>query len=43
LDVPVQGQPCEGNGDRREHLSATDQPHGRTPTPLARGPARDNN
>jgi hypothetical protein len=42
-DVPVQGEPSEGNDDRRERRSAANQPHGRTPTPPARGPARDNN
>jgi hypothetical protein len=39
----VQEQPREGNGDRRECRPAADQPHGRAPTPLARGPTRDNN
>jgi hypothetical protein len=42
-DIPVQEQPREGNGDRRECRPAADQPHGRAPTPLARGPTRDNN
>jgi hypothetical protein len=39
----VQGQPCEGKDDRREHHPAADQPHGRAPTPPARGVVRDNN
>jgi hypothetical protein len=42
-DIPVQEEPREGNGDRRERRPAADQPHGRAPTPPARGPARDNN
>jgi hypothetical protein len=42
-DVPVQGEPHEGNDDRRERRLAADQPRGRAPTPLARGPSRDNN
>jgi hypothetical protein len=39
----VQEEPREGNDDRREHRPATDQPHGRAPTPPACGPARDKN
>jgi hypothetical protein len=42
-DIPVQEGPREGNGDRHERRPAADQPHGRTPTPPARGPARENN
>jgi hypothetical protein len=42
-DIPVQEQPREGNGDRRERRPAVDQPHGRAPTPPARGPVHDNN
>jgi hypothetical protein len=41
-DVPVQGEPREGNSDRPECRPAADQPHGRAPTPLAHGPACDN-
>jgi hypothetical protein len=43
----VQEEPHDGNGDRRERRPAAEQPHGRAPTPPARGPARgparDNN
>jgi hypothetical protein len=39
----VQGEPREGNGARRERRLAADQPHGRAPTPPARGPEPDNN
>jgi hypothetical protein len=39
----VQEQPREGNGDQRKCRPAAEQPHGRAPTPLTRGPARDNN
>jgi hypothetical protein len=39
----MQEEPREGNGDRRERRPAADQPHGRAPTPPARGLARDNN
>jgi hypothetical protein len=39
----VQGEPHEGNSNRRERRPVTDQPHGRASTPLARGPAPDNN
>jgi hypothetical protein len=43
-DIPVQEEPREGNGDRRERRPAIDQPRGRAPTPSpAREPARDNN
>jgi hypothetical protein len=42
-DVPVQGEPREGNGARRERRLAADQPQGRAPTPPARGPEPDNN
>jgi hypothetical protein len=41
-DIPVQKEPCEGNDDWRERRPVADQPHSRAPTPLARGPARDN-
>jgi hypothetical protein len=39
----VQEEPREGNGVRRERRPAAEQPHGRAPTPPARGSARDNN
>jgi hypothetical protein len=39
----VQGEPREGNGDRRERRPAADEPHGRAPTPSARRPKPDNN
>jgi hypothetical protein len=39
----MQGEPREGNDNRRECRSAADQPHGRAPTPPARGLACDNN
>jgi hypothetical protein len=39
----MQEEPREGNGDRLERCPATDQQHGRAPTPPACGPARDNN
>jgi hypothetical protein len=42
-DIPVQGEPREGNDNRRERRPAADQPHGRAPTPPAREPARNNN
>jgi hypothetical protein len=42
-DIPVQEEPREGNGDRRERRPAADQPHSRAPTPSACGPAGDNN
>jgi hypothetical protein len=42
-DVPVQGEPREGIGDRRERRPTADQPHGYAPTPPARGPEPDNN
>jgi hypothetical protein len=42
-DIPVQEKPHEGNGDLRECRPAAEQPHGRGPTPPARGPTRDNN
>jgi hypothetical protein len=42
-DIPVQEEPREGKGDRRERRLAANQPHGRTPTPPAHKPARDNN
>jgi hypothetical protein len=29
----VQGEPCEGNGNRRKRRPAADQPHDRAPTP----------
>jgi hypothetical protein len=41
-DIPVQEEPREGNGDRRKRRPAADQLHSPAPTPLARGPARDN-
>jgi hypothetical protein len=39
-DVPVQGEPGEGNGDRCERRLVVDQPQGRAPTPPARARAR---
>jgi hypothetical protein len=39
----VQGEPHEGNDNRRECHPAAEQPHGRAPTPPARGPAPHNN
>jgi hypothetical protein len=39
----MQGEPHEGNGNRRERRLTADQLHGRAPTPPARGPAPDNN
>jgi hypothetical protein len=39
----VQEQSYEGNNDRCECRPAADQPHGRAPTPSARGTARDDN
>jgi hypothetical protein len=39
----MQEEPREGNGDRCERRPAAEQPHGRAPTPLARGPTRYNN
>jgi hypothetical protein len=39
----VQGEPHEGNDDRRERHPAADQPHGHAPTPPARRPVPDNN
>jgi hypothetical protein len=42
-DIPVQEEPREGNGDRRERRPAADQSHSRAPTPPARGLARDDN
>jgi hypothetical protein len=42
-DILMQEEPREGNGDRRERRPAADQPHDHTPTPTARGPARDSN
>jgi hypothetical protein len=41
-DVPVQEQPREGNGERRERRPATEQPRARAPTLPARGRMRDN-
>jgi hypothetical protein len=41
-DIPVQEQPREGNGDRRECHPTAEQSRGRAPMPPARGPARDN-
>jgi hypothetical protein len=41
-DVPVQEQPREGNGERRERSSAAEQPRARASTPPARGRTRDN-
>jgi hypothetical protein len=41
--IPVQEEPREGNSDRRERRLAADHPHGRAPTPPARGLARDDN
>jgi hypothetical protein len=42
-DIPVQGEPPEGNGNRREHRPVADEPHDRAPTPPTRGPELDNN
>jgi hypothetical protein len=42
-DIPVQEEPHEGNGDRRERRPAADQPRDRTPTPPPRRATRDNN
>jgi hypothetical protein len=39
----MQGEPHEGNGDRRECRPTADQLHGHAPTPPAHGSARDNN
>jgi hypothetical protein len=39
-DVPVQGEPREGNGDQRERRPVVDQPQGHTPTPPVRARAR---
>jgi hypothetical protein len=41
-DVPVQEQPRERNGERRERSPAAEQPRARAPTPPARGRTRDN-
>jgi hypothetical protein len=42
-DIPMQEEPREGNGDRRECRPAAEQPHDRVSTPPAHGPARENN
>jgi hypothetical protein len=42
-DVPVQEQPREGNGERRERRPAAEQPQARVLMPPARGRTRDNN
>jgi hypothetical protein len=42
-DIPAQEGPRERNDDQRERCPAADQPHGRAPTPLESGLARDNN
>jgi hypothetical protein len=42
-DAPVQGEPHEGNVDRRECRPAADQPRDRVPTPPARAPEPNNN
>jgi hypothetical protein len=42
-DVPVQGEPHEENGNRRERRPAVDQSRGRAPTPPQRAPKPDNN
>jgi hypothetical protein len=42
-DVPVQGEPHKGNGDRREPRPTADQLCGRVPTPPARTLEPDNN
>jgi hypothetical protein len=39
----VQGEPREGNDNRREHRPAAYQSHGRAHTPPTRGPVLDNN
>jgi hypothetical protein len=36
-NIPVQEEPREGNGDRRERRPTADQPRGRAPMPPARG------
>jgi hypothetical protein len=41
-DVPVQGEPGNANGNRRERRPATSQPHGRAPTPPAPAPEPNN-
>jgi hypothetical protein len=40
---PCRRSPTWGNDDRRERRPAADQPHGRAPTPPARGPTHNNN
>jgi hypothetical protein len=42
-DIPVQEEHRERNGDQCERYPAANQPHGRAPTPPARGSAHDNN
>jgi hypothetical protein len=42
-DVPVQGEPREENGNRRERRPAADQPRGRAPTLPAHVPEPCNN
>jgi hypothetical protein len=39
----MQGEPHEGNGDRRERRPAAYQPRRHAPTPPARAPEPDNN
>jgi hypothetical protein len=41
-DVPIQGEPGNANGNRRECFPAASQPHGRAPTPHARTPKPNN-
>jgi hypothetical protein len=42
-DVPMQGEPHKGYGDRRERRPAADQPRGHGPMPPARAPEPNNN
>jgi hypothetical protein len=41
-DVPVQGQPREGNDERREHRRTVEQSRARAPMPPARGRTHEN-
>jgi hypothetical protein len=42
-DVPVQGEPGNANGNRRERHPAASQPHDHAPTPPARALEPNNN
>jgi hypothetical protein len=42
-DIPVQEEPREADGERRERRPAAEQMRARAPTPPARGTTRDNN